>query len=111
MHNWVDADYIKKKIFLSYEKDCVFKVKLFKKNSYQNQIIHGFDYVTLEHTEMQALLTADVKYECGNIQKPFVYLRKYTGDIPEEKFNINSVWIIEPQENNFLADRLEVTNL
>ncbi len=31
-HNQVDSNYEKKRIFLTSEKDCVFLIKLFKKN-------------------------------------------------------------------------------
>ena len=52
LHIWDDNNYCLKKIFLSYEKDCVFEIKLFQKSPSRGQIIQGFDYVVMEHTEL-----------------------------------------------------------
>jgi len=111
-HNQVDSNYEKKRIFLSSEKekDSVFTIKLFQKNIMSSNFISGFEYVTLEHTELQALLTADLKFNCNNQKKEFLYLRKYTGDYEEESFNFDSVWIVEPHEPPFVSEKIYVAN-
>lgn len=44
--------------------------------------MYGFDYVIFEHTELQALLTADMQYQHGSSLEELVYLRRYYGDSP-----------------------------
>ena len=109
-HNWVDSRFEKKKLFLSSEKECVFTLKLFKKNFSSNHFVFSFDYVTLEHTELQAFLTADRKYENEKVFKEFVFLRKYFGEIKEEEFNLDSIWIIEPSGTDFVSKKIEVSS-
>lgn len=95
-HNLSDPCYDIYRILLKMEASCHFTVLSFKTEENENRTISTYDYVTLKHSELKSLLTADIKYGLNNISREFAFIRNYTDDEVTEKFNLNSIWIIEP---------------
>lgn len=84
------------RVYLSQDNKYSFKIILFRnKNTNNTRNLMGGDVVKITHTEMSSDLTASIMH--GDLGKE-VYLRKYIGEFPQERFLISSYWTMEHEQ-------------
>jgi len=71
-----------------------------EKQIIQSNFIQGGDIIRLKHTEIEGYLTADYCYEDKTGKNPEVYIRKYTGEYPQEYIHVDSLWEVEITDFN-----------
>lgn len=77
------------------------RIVLFQKRQKNESGIYGFNLVRLLHTELDATLSSGLRYRSS---APEVYLRSYIGSNENEKFDISSVWEIQPTKSGKMGD-------
>ena len=58
----------------------------------ETKSIMGGDLIRLRHMGVHGYVAADIAYEQEN---PEVYVRKYSGDYPEESLSVSEIWEVE----------------